>query len=271
VGSHGLQIGTTQSSFANIPYIGAQTITYSSNTWIGVPFSLAAPLAISYVRYPVSCGVGASTTMATVANTSYSAYQQQTLYAMIYSMGQGNNSQSLQYIASSWVGMTQSFSISHDPTNGSYYTWWNGMTLPTLRGTSQTQWAETQQLSVTNIAISESYSSALTGVKYLDVPLVTTLTQGDYWLFIGRSGTTNTNYANASRFLSITNAFSHFGVSQVSNLGFGLFGQTSNKSIFYNVIMATSNVQGTFASFNMANISTFASHIIPNFEFRRET
>jgi hypothetical protein len=263
----------SMSFYQNMDFVGVtQTMNLSSNSWVIFPFRIREGVSASYIRLLMSAGVAASTTNATVANTSFTANCSQTFFAVLYSQGNGANSRSLQYITSASAGISQSWSMSFDAVNGSNYTLHQAMTIPTEHGTSFTNFAQTIQTTATNISMSQSWSSALTGGKFLDLPFEAQLTERRYWMALGRSITSNTNYSIGTRWLSVSHAMSYIAVSQ-PNLAFGQAGRATNatnNSWILNQGLWTTNAQGTTNSINLAQVSTSASHNIPVFQLKRE-
>jgi hypothetical protein len=256
-----------QSFYENFsPVVNTQTLTVNSNSWIVFPFVLPQAVQFNYMRFLLSQNVPASTTQGTTANTSLTASQGRSLYYVIYSQGTGGSSNSIQYLSSTSAGITNSYSCTFN-ANGSQYTnsFWH--TFPGVSGTAISK-STAHAMSVTNQNISFDYSSALTGPKVMDIPFAGSLSEGQYWLAIGESSTSNTNVAAATRLLSIDAADSYIVGSQANN-AYGPMGVATAVSSGLAVHQAgswTTNVQGTTASIALTVISSSASHNKPYFQ-----
>jgi hypothetical protein len=204
-------------------------------TWNGasvshvVGFYVPAPLSFSFLRIPALMTTN-STTLATMASATASAQGQivSTLNAVIYSLGVGANSQSLQSVASASAGYTMSHKISvTNSTQGSYtlavsqQAAGGGTSLSTQYSVSNTNYSFTTDQIATN------FSSA----RYLDIPFASSLTPGQYWLVVGLSSTSST--AGAAGLTNLTNCnvrySAHYGNSQ-ADLSFGVMGSTNRTS-----------------------------------------
>jgi hypothetical protein len=261
------------SFYENIPFIPVtQTMTVNSRSWVLVPFVVPQDVSFAYIRMLISQGPAVSTTMGTTANTTMTASAANTSYAVIYSQGAGANSDSLQYIGSTWAEVNKaSFSFTADPTNGSYYTLSVWQTYPGLSGGAEINKSTAHALTQTNINISYNYSSALTGAKVLDMPWATSLSAGNYWLALGESRNSGTNVAAATRLLSVSGNMSLIVASQPNN-AYGVLGVATAVSAGSTIAggLWTTNAQGTTNSIAMNAISSSASHNRPYFQLWRK-
>jgi hypothetical protein len=157
--------------------------------------------------------------------------------------------------------------VEEDGVNGSYYTNSVWQTFPGVSGTAINK-STAQAVSNVSHNISYAYSSALTGPKVMDIPFVGSLSEGNYWMAIGESSTSNTNVAAATRLLSIDAVDSYIVASQPNN-PYGVIGVATAVSSgipVHQMGLWTTNAQGTTASIAMAAISSSASHNRPYFQ-----
>lgn len=260
----------TISSFANAPAL----INSSVMTWNGASISQAAAFALpeaaswSFLRVPALFTTN-STTIATLASATATAQGGifSTINAVIYSLGTGASSQSLQSVVSSSGGysFTQQISITNS-TQASYSLglsqWANG------NGTSLT----TQySISNTNYSFTTNQFTAFTSARMLDVPFAASLSAGPYWLVIGMSSSTSS--AGAAGLAALTNCnvrySAHYGMSQLT-VPFGIMGSTNLTS---GGLMGAGSFStaggGTTASINISAISSAASLAMPYFQLLR--
>jgi len=251
----------------NVNSIAALT---SQSVSLCMSFHLPFPISASYIRLPMVLTTG-STTIPTLASNTATASNNigTTFNAVIYSIGTGANSLSLQYVASGAAFFTWSQRISITSTTRASYSQGfsgelEGLAAP---GTSlSTQYS----LSQTNYAFSTTWLTAFTGTRFLDIPLASSLSAGPYWLILGYStssasggavaaGMTNArlvlsaNYirtmtAAASLVAPLGNAVAgstggHMGAASFSTAG----GGTTNSIPFANLTNNTQYIPWQFA------------------------
>ena len=268
--------GNALSWYAPMPYQGVtKSFEASSTNWVVYPFVVPYKLEMDCVRLLITCADSpATTTGATVDGATYSANVVIRDYAVIYSKGVAANSRSLQYICSGEASISQEWSIQfRGAGSGSQWSGYSGVYFPSEFGTARISVSQTEERSSNaGYSVRNTWSANYLGYKYMDIPLVTTLNPGNYWIAFGASKTSYTNSAAATRLLSI----SHNGGSTVgitgANLAIGEWGQltnATNNSWTHAAGLWTTNAQGTTNSINMAQVSTSASHNQPYFVFLR--
>lgn len=281
VGTNGITISTNgstisvqpvyRSSYQNLPgLINSSALTFNQTSISqAVAFMLPFPISASFLRIPALMTTN-STTIATMASATATASGAlySTLNAVIYSLGIGGNSRSLQSVASGSAGWTMQQSISiTNSTQGSYTLAISGQ----ANGAGTTR---TTQYSISNTNYSFTTNQIATEFstgRFLDVPFATSLSPGQYWLVIGMS--TSTASAGAAGLAALTNCnvrySNHYGASQ-ANVGFGVFGSTNMSSggQLGNGFFSTAG-GGTTNSLPISAISSTASNPIPYFQLLR--
>jgi hypothetical protein len=132
----------------------------------------------------------------------------------------------------------------------------------------------TTQYSISNTNYSLSTNAIATewsGGRFLDIPMATSLSAGDYWLIFGYSSSSATN---STRFSAATNCnvkYSyHHGVTQGSGISFGVMGSTDLTS---GGLMGAGSFStaggGTTAALPISAISSGASYSRPYFQLLR--
>jgi hypothetical protein len=280
VGTFGISVSSNGSTISVQPvfqsfYQNDALVNSSAMTWNGasvshvVGFYVPAPMSFSFLRLPALMTTN-STTLATMASATASAQGHivSTLNAVIYSLGVGANSQSLQSVASASAGYTMSHKISvTNSTQGSYtlavsqQAAGGGTSLSTQYSVSNTNYSFTTDQIATN------FSSA----RYLDIPFASSLTPGQYWLVVGLSSTSTT--AGAAGLTNLTNCnvrySAHYGNSQ-ADLSFGVMGSTNRTSNPWNFAGSFSTAGGgTTNSIPISAISSIASMAFPVFQLAR--
>lgn len=240
VGTNGITISTNgstisvqpvyQSSYQNLPgLINSSALTFNQTSISqAVAFMLPFPISASFLRIPVLMTTN-STTIATMASATATASGAlySTLNAVIYSLGVGANSQSLQSVASGSAGYTfqQSVSITNS-TRGSYTLALSGQ----ANGAGTTRTTQ-YSISNTNYSFTTNAFTEFTSGRFLDIPFANSIPAGNYWLVLGMS--TSTASAGAAGLAALTNCnvrySNHYGASQ-ANVGFGVFGSTNMTS-----------------------------------------
>jgi hypothetical protein len=258
------------SSYENVvPF--ASNITQSLNPQslsIAVAFNLPQPISASFIRIPVALTTGSTTLSTAAASASMSAEVYSTWNAVVYSLGSGASSKSLQSVASGSGGWTvqNSQSVAANGTQGSYT---QAMTYQVEGNTSQ---ASTQySISNTNYSwVSTNWQSQFTGSRFIDIPFANSLSQGAYWLVFGLSTSTASNSARISAAANCRVGYaSHYGASQ-ANLNFGVMGQTNLTS---GGLLGAGSFStaggGTTAGIPISAISSSASNLRPYFQMLR--
>ena len=219
----------TISSFQNLHLLANSSLLTLGLTSLShaVAFQLPQAGSFSFLRIPVSMSTN-STTIATLASATATASGgiSHTFNAVIYSMGTGANSRSLQSVVSGSAGMTFSQQISI--TNSTQYSISLGVTANANGGAANTNRTTQYSISNTNYSfttnqIATEWSSA----RFLDIPFANSLPYGPYWLVFGGSSSSQTG--GAAGLAALTNCHvrygGHFGASNI-NQGFGIMGST---------------------------------------------
>jgi hypothetical protein len=227
---------------------------FQSNTFGIFPVTIPYGLSIGYLRMLASC-IFTSTTIATSAvnnatgaSTAFSETMQ--VNAVLYTMGAGANSRSLQYIYSSSAGLTWAVSVSQastsDATNCSIT---QAITFPNEGFTTNSVTTQ-YSVSATNSPISTTQWSNLSASRYLDIPFATSLPAGNYWLALNRfSGTVGGKNLDVN--------FSTFCGTGMVNV-FGNMNSVTNSSNVYPFIGLgswTTDVANTTSSIQLAAVS----------------
>lgn len=229
-----------------------------------VAFNLPMPGSFSFLRIPVLMTTG-STTLAT-ANLSASASGAiySTWNAVVYSLGVGANSRSLQSVASGSVGATFMNSISVTGA-GTQYSVTQGHTFPVEGGTSSltTQYSiSNTNYSLTTNQIATNFSS----LRFIDIPFANSLSAGPYWLIFGMSTSSATNSTAWTGLTAANVRYSnHYGASQ-ANLAFGVMGSTNLSSLGLGAGSFSTAGGGTTNSLPISAISSNASNVRPYFQ-----
>jgi hypothetical protein len=195
--------GATRSFWANIqnfqPMVtGASAITQTSGSSIFVqPFTMDNNVSMSYLRMLLSFNDSAVGTAGTTsANTTFSVQRYTTIGVAIMTQGVGANSNSIQSYITTSVGLT-GYTRYSAGANGSQYTISIGKTYPAT-GNNNVNYGTSYAVSSGSIVISSNSNTLFTGPRFLDVPLATSLSPGNYWLAIGASTSSASNSSNIS-------------------------------------------------------------------------
>lgn len=216
------------SSFENQPgLVGAVTMTLAGASISHcVAFEVPGNISVSFLRIPVLMTTN-STTIATMASATASASGAiySTWNAVVYSMGVGASSRSLQSVASGSNGWTLQNNISVTNSTQASHTLAfsaNAMGAGTTRSTQYS--VSNTNYSFTTNQIATEWSSA----RMLDIAFANSLTAGNYWLVLGLS--TSSASAGAAGLAALTNCnvrySAHYGVSQ-TDISFGIMGSTN--------------------------------------------
>ena len=153
--------------------------------------------------------------------------------------------------------------------NGSQYTVSHLYSFP-AQTTAQATFSTSYNASVTNVQVSTTHLTQMTGNKIIRVPWDTVFQPERMWFVYGVSSAQGSNapaaaFTNAGRLLS-----SGIGLSQV-NLVWGGFGEVNNASVqaVSGVGSFTTNAIATTGSLGFSNISSSASHLVPYISFAR--
>ena len=257
------------SYFANMPYypnVSLPTSTADSNTFQVFPITIPSNISIGYLRLAV-IGIFTTTTIATSAvnnatgaSTAFS--QTMAMNAVLYTVGTGANSRSLQYVYSTSAGLTWAVSVSQASTsNASRQSFTQRFTFPAegfTTATTSTQYSTT----ATNGPITSFGGWNLDGNRFLDIPFATSLSAGNYWMAVNRItgsvGGKNNDFN-----------YKTYGVNQ-SNISLGVVGVATNVSnCAFQIGLGswTTNAAQTTSSIAFASISASTSYWLPYVQF----
>ena len=238
-----------------------------SNTFYVLPLSVQEKVSMSYIRLLGNI-VLISTTIATSAvnnatgaSTAFSLTVD--MNAVLYSVGTGANSRSLQYVTSGKAGWTWAASVSQASTsNASNQSFTQAITYPS-EGFDTAVTSGNYSVSATNGPISTTQFGNLgANNAFLDIPLACSLSAGNYWLALNKiSGTVGGKNIDIN--------YSTYGTSG-TNLIFRAMNQASNVSNagpFVGLGSWTTNVAQTSSSIAFASISFSSSHYNPYVQF----
>jgi hypothetical protein len=280
VGANGLSVSSNGSTisvqnvplswFENIPdgLRSAQSMTLNgASVSHAVQFALGEMISASFIRIPVLMTTNSTTIATTAASGSISGEIYSTWNAVVYSIGVGANSRSLQSVASGSCGWTMRNSLSI-AANGTQYSVTQGIS-GNVEGAGQTL---TTQYSISNSNYSlttNQIATQFSSQRFLDIPFANSLSPGVYWLIFGYSTSSATNSAG-----NWTNAnvrySNHYGLSQVNSAFQPMGTQSSYSGGYVHGAGSFSTAGGgTTASLALSAISTSASHVRPYFQIIR--
>jgi hypothetical protein len=259
------------SSYENLPlFASTANLPFSTgHVSHAVAFELANNLSASFIRFPANM-FGFGTTVATIASASATASNAifSTFNAVIYSLGTGANSRSLQFLESGSCGFTFSQAVSiTNTTQGSYSQGYSanangqGTTLTTQYSLSQSNY----------FFSSNSIVSLFTGNRMIDIPFAKSLPAGNYWAVIGMSSSTSSG--GAAGLSGMTGCYvrytNHFVAAQFTG-SMGIMGSTnlSSGGLFGAGSFSTAG-GGTTASIPMSAISSLVSNAKMYFQMLR--
>lgn len=253
---------TLASYWANSPFIAAQTCSYNSNTSYAVPLFIPYDVSFDRLRFLVSGVVPANTTVATsAAATTFGMTYQTGMYLGLYSNQTGASSLSMQNILSTSASMQYVLQASMTASQWSLSQGYSYL----VNGTTSA-FATATSVSTSNFSVSSAAVSNWAGARVMDVPWATSLAAGNYWLVVGMTQASTTQYSSGVGVCRPT--FSNYGMSQ-SNLSFGLMGSATNLSVnpMWGLGSISSNTTGIHTMLNMQNISAIASNVMPFIQF----
>jgi len=245
------------------------SMSLASNSF-AVAFEVPNKLSVDFIRFPVNL-LGQGTTLATLASATASASNGifSTFNAVIYSLGSGANSQSLQSVVSASAGFTFSQQISiTNSTQGSYSQGYSaqangqGTTLTTQYSISNTNYS----------FVSNTIVSLFSGNRMIDIPFATTLAPGNYWMVAGMSSSSASAGAALAAMSNCAVRYTHhYAVGQFT-ASIGIMGSTnlSSGGLFgAGSYSFTAGGGGTTASIPMSLISSNASNAKLYFQMLR--
>lgn len=278
VGISGVSLSTNGSTVSIMPAAASyfawpfnvmastQTITVASNTSVVFPIELHDLENFDFVMLPGTVSIASMASIATAANNTKSYTQAGTFNFVLYSRGVGASSQSLQSVASTSHSSQMTIAIGQN-ANGSQWTVTHAFSFPATN-TAQATFSTSYATTLSNVNVSTTHLTAISGAKKLGFPWATSLSNGQYWLMTGLDTAATTNGTASLSNMRVTQSM--LGMTQV-NLTWGEFGSANNASIqaLYGVGSYTKAAVGTTGSIGLSNISSSASHVVPYITFAR--
>lgn len=258
------------SSYENMPFPASSSLTVPNGASVSgaVAFLLPQNGSFSYIRMPVSMSTNSTTLATTGASLFASAAVFSTWNAVVYALGTGASSNSLQSVASGSAGWTQQNSISV-AANGTQYS----LTEAISGFAAGAGFTSTTQYSISNTNysfVSTAFQSVFSGQRWLDINFATSLSAGPYWMIYGYSSSSATNSTGIGGGTNAIVSYSYaLGMSQ-ANVAERVMGSTdANFSGMWGVGSFSTAGGGTTASLDLSNISSYASFVRPYFVMQR--
>ena len=243
----------------------SMSMTVGSNTSYVWPFNIDDVQQFDFIRIPQTVSMASMASIATAANTTFSYNQQATSNFVLYTRGIGASSQSLQSVGSTSGSSRMSINLQEN-ANGSQWSVTHAFSWPASNGTtsSSTSYATT----LSNVNISTTHLTAISGMKFAAFPWSSTIQDGPYWMASGIQ-TAQTTQGNAS-LSNMRITLSQWAFSQMNNT-WGEFGSANNATVqaLYGIGSYSNAATGTTGSIGFSNISSSASHPIPFVTFAR--
>jgi hypothetical protein len=185
---------------------------------------------------------------------------------MVYTMGTGASSNSLQSVASGSAPFNQQVTWSAGAT-GSRYTITANITYPITGGTSS--FSTTEGVSTSQFSFDSALYSNFTGQHYLDIPFANSLSPGPYWVAYGNSNTSSSQAAGNMTQTALTASLQWYAGSNAVIIPLGVAANTTHGQ-YLGVGQFSTNAIGTTASLDLTNISRIANQPLPSFELIRQ-
>ena len=241
----------------NLYQVNSQTIQPRQSTSAVFPGMINNAVTFDHIRFPLTVSMG-STTVATTANTTFSLGVFYTINVGFYSTGTANTT-SLSSALTTSGGITHQISVQAG-TAGSQYTVSNFFTYPANVAGGTETFSTSYNVSTSNLAISTTNLTRFTGMKHLEIPMLSSLPANMYWIAYGVSSTTSTQgIAGISAGFLV---HSNWGMSQPNNT-WGFFGQANNATVQAITGVGSITSNATMSGFGFSNISSSASHVVP--------
>jgi hypothetical protein len=272
VGVSGISLSTAGSTVSIMPagasyfawptnvMLNSQTQTVVSNTSVVFPIELHDLEHFDFVMLPATVSIASMASIATAANNTKSYTQAGTSNFVLYSRGVGASSQSLQYVASTQHTSQMTIAIGQN-ANGSQWTVTHAFSFP-VSSTGQATFSTSYATTLSNVNVSTTHLTAISGAKKLGFPWATSLSNGQYWMMTGMVTAATTNGSASLSNMRVTQSM--YAASQV-NLTWGEFGSANNSSIQaqYGIGSYTKAASGTTDSIGFTAISSSSSHNMP--------
>lgn len=211
-----------------------------------------------------------SSTGGTTANISLTLNESINFYVNIYSLGTGANSRSLQQLAQGSASILYQVRYEIGAASNNQ-TCSHNITYPS-EGAANNNFATNYNVNGASINISTTHLTSFSGIKWVDIPFVTSLSAGAYWMAVNRNNTTATT-GGAAIMNAVSMGQGWMMVSQV-NTNVIPFGGNTSVSTAGNPLglgIWTTNSLGTStSSIALASISTTASQPVIPFQMIRQ-
>jgi hypothetical protein len=169
------------------PLVPSANFTRPNSVMTIIPFCAVNPASFANVRFANNLnGAAFNNSQATSANTSFTGGGTMFYIAGLYSQLTGANSNSVTLLSSGTGNQVARATITADPSNGSNYSWtWN---YSYFIGTNYTNISTTSALSTSNFSIASSViAGSMTGIRFVDINMSGSLSEGMYWLVLGNT------------------------------------------------------------------------------------
>lgn len=253
--------------FQNIPWFNdTTTLSVAESTSAVAPFYLPANASFDYIRV-MATAAGASTALATTANVNLSAQFASSWYAVIYSRDSAN---SLQSVASASALFRTTHSLSAN-VKGSLWTLSRSYEFPVTGGASTLTFAAAS-VSSASYSLASASITAFTGVKFIDIPLASSLSEGNYWIAVGRASGSSTNATNATGLTRLYATASLYGISQLASTP-SVMGSATDPTVnrMLGQGIYTTNTLGGISAIALSQISASTDNNMLSFQLIKNT
>lgn len=253
--------------FQNIPWFNnTTTLSVAESTSAVAPFYLPANASFDYIRV-MATAAGASTALATTANVNLSAQFASSWYAVIYSRDSAN---SLQSVASASALFRTTHSLSAN-ANGSQWTLRRSYEFPVTGGASTLTFAAAS-VSSASYSLASASITAFTGVKFIDIPLASSLSEGNYWIAVGRASGSSTNATNATGLTRLYATASLHGIVQLASTP-SVMGSATDPTVnrMLGQGIYTTNTLGGISAIALSKISASTGNNMLSFQLIKNT
>lgn len=231
----------TLSQFEPYPLVtGSAVSSHAAGSMVLVPFILNDDLAVSRVNLIRSFNVNTTSS----SNSSYSGSYVQSQSFTLWTRGTGTNSSTLGTAYTTSV----SFGVSSSLTSNSI-----SMGVSYLSQANSTSWA-TSSWSSTSAGL--NLTGFWTGLKPVPIPMLTTLTLGEYWVGLQASSAITTAGSSIVPFV-VSNLYMTNQITTIGDWG-RTSGSVSQSMIFNQGLGLVSNTTAT--SLALSNVSASVPH-----------
>lgn len=223
-----------------------------------MPFQLPQAGSFSFLRFPISLTTNSTTVATTGASLSASVNVLSTWQAVVYSLGTGGNSRSLQSVASGSVGWTVQNSISV-AANGTQYSITQAISYG-VEG-NNTNSSSSYVASQTNMSfVTTNIHTVFSGNRYIDINFANSLSAGPYWVVFGYSSSSATNSTGIQPASNCNLSFSNMQGAAGINIGPRVMGSTNSANPLMGGASFSTAGGGTTASLPISALTLIASN-----------